>query len=203
VRKRQGRARFRLLYSYLSPLASCLVPLFLVSCQQQMADQPRHKPLAKSGFFGDDRSARPDVEGTVARGELEGDEHFYTGKVRGKPADSLPFAVTLEVLRRGRERFDIYCSPCHDRTGNGEGLVVRRGFRFPPSLHIERLRRAPAGHFFDVITHGFGAMPDYAEQITAEDRWAIAGYIRALQLSQSAALADLPEPERRRLMEQR
>jgi mono/diheme cytochrome c family protein len=184
---------------------SCLMGagLLLASCQQQMADQPRSKPLAKSGFFSDGRSARPPVEGAVARGRLEADEHFYSGKVGGKDADGFPFPVTQPVLRRGQERFNIYCSPCHGRIGNGEGMIVRRGYRAPPSYHTEKLRRAPAGHFFDVMTHGIGAMPDYAEQLSAADRWAIAAYIRALQLSQHAALADAPEAERRRLTEMR
>jgi mono/diheme cytochrome c family protein len=168
-----------------------------------MADQPRYKPLAKSAFFGDERSARPAVEGAVARGALEIDDLFYTGKVNGKAADIFPAPVTQAMLRRGRERFNIYCAPCHDRAGNGQGLVVRRGYRAPPSFHSDRLRQAPPGHFFDVITHGFGAMPDYGEQVDPADRWAIVAYIRALQLSQRAQLADVPENERRRLLEQK
>src|SRR5262249_15239466 len=128
-----------------------------------------------------------------------GDEFFYTGKIAGKEADVFPYPVTEAMFRRGRERFDIYCAPCHDRAGRGEGLVVRRGFRPPPSLHIDRLRQAAAGHFFDVMTHGVGAMQGYAEQVPPEDRWAIAAYIRALQLSQHANLSDVPENERRRL----
>ena len=178
-----------------------LTVLVLVGCQQKMADQPRYKPLAKSEFFGDDRSARPAVEGTVARGALQNDELFSTGKIGGKESDVFPYPVGDATFRRGRERFNIYCSPCHDRTGRGEGLVVRRGFRPPPSLHIDRLRQAPVGHFFDVMTHGLGAMPDYAEQVSPQDRWAITAYIRALQLSQQARLSDIPENERRRLAE--
>ena len=178
-----------------------LVALPLAGCQQKMADQPSYKPLAKSEFFGDDRSARAAVAGAVARGALQSDELFYTGKIGGKEADLFPYPVTDAMFRRGRERFDIYCAPCHDRTGRGEGLVVRRGFRPPPSLHIDRLRQAPVGHFFDVMTHGLGAMPDYAEQVGPEDRWAITAYIRALQLSQQARLSDVPEDERRRLAE--
>lgn len=178
---------------------TCLASL--MACQQQMADQPRYKPLARSTFFGDERSGRPLVEGTVARGHLDADEQFYTGKSGGKLVDTFPFPITRAVLLRGQERFDIFCSPCHDRVGTGQGMVVRRGFRPPPSYHIERLRQAPVGHFFDVMTHGFGAMPDYAEQIPPEDRWAIVAYIRVLQLSQHAALADAPENERQRLLE--
>jgi hypothetical protein len=179
--------------------AICL--LFFSACQQQMADQPRYKPLAKSNFFGGERSARPLVPGTVAQGELRADEHFYTGKSGGKPLDTFPFPVTSATLHRGQERFNIFCSPCHDRVGNGQGMVVRRGFRPPPSFHINRLREAPVGHFFDVMSNGLGTMPDYAEQVSPIDRWAIAAYIRALQLSQHAALADLPEKERQRLLE--
>lgn len=175
--------------------------ILVAGCQQKMAAQPRYKPLAESSFFDDERSARPLVPGTVARGHLEADEQFYTGKSHGKPVETFPFPVTREVLARGRERFNIFCSPCHDRVGTGQGMVVKRGYRPPQSLHIDRLRRAPVGHFFDVITHGFGAMPDYAEQVPARDRWAIIAYIRALQLSQNARLADVPALERRRLLE--
>ncbi len=162
------------------------------ACQQEMADQPRYKPLAKSSFFGDGRSARPLVEGTVARGQLQADEHFFFGKSGGALVRTLPFPISLEVLQRGRERYDIFCSVYHGRLGNGDGMVVRRGFRPPPSFHIDRLRQAPVGHFFDVISNGFGAMPDYAQQISAKDRWAIVAYVRALQLSQNARVEDVP-----------
>jgi hypothetical protein len=195
------RTRFVFCFLRLSTVASCLLPMFLAACQQQMADQPRYDPLQKSDFFADQRSARPAVEGTVARGGLDADEHFYTGKIGGKPAAELPFALTREILARGRQRFDIFCSPCHDRLGNGQGMIVRRGYRAPPSYHIDRLREAPVGHFFEVATRGFGAMPDYAEQIPPEDRWAIAGYIRALQLSRRAPIAALTDEERRKLTE--
>ncbi|HEX9142991.1 MAG TPA: cytochrome c [Candidatus Binatia bacterium] len=168
----------------------------LMACQQRMADQPRYKPLAKSEFFGDDRSARPLVEGTVARGELKTDEHFYTGKVNGRLVDMFPFPITEKVLRRGEERFNIYCSPCHDRIGTGQGMIVKRGYQSPSSYHSERLRIAPVGYFFDVITRGFGRMPDYAQQVPPNDRWAIIAYIRALQLSQNAKLGDVPEGAR-------
>ena len=192
IKRRSARIR-----TYLFALISLL---FIPACQQQMADQPRYKPLAKSNFFGDERSARLLVPGTVAQGELRADEHFYSGKSGGKPVETFPFPITRGVLERGRERFNIYCSPCHDRVGAGQGIVVRRGFRPPPSLHINRLREAPVGHFFDVMTNGLGAMPDYTEQVSPRDRWAIAAYIRALQLSQHAALADLTEKERQQLL---
>jgi len=164
-----------------------------------MADQPRYQPLQRSTFFSDERSERPLVPDTVARGHLDADAAFYTGKVGGNLVDTLPLPLTEELLARGEERFNIFCSPCHDRTGNGNGMVVQRGFRAPPSYHIGRLRQAPIGHFFDVMTHGFGAMPDYAAQVPPRDRWAIAAYIRALQLSQNATLADVPLQERQQL----
>jgi len=166
--------------------------LLMSACRQDMQDQPRFKPLAMSDFYSDLRSARPPVEGTVARGQLHEDTYFYTGKVGTNPGDYMPFAVTEEVLDRGRERFNIYCTPCHSRLGDGNGMIVQRGFRHPPSYHTERLRKAPLGYFFDVMTNGFGAMPEYASQIPPRDRWCIVAYIRALQLSQNAAVADLP-----------
>jgi mono/diheme cytochrome c family protein len=164
-----------------------------------MHDQPKYIPLRESTFFADQRSARPIVAGTVARGLLHEDTLLYTGKVNGADATVFPFPIDEKVMARGQERFNIYCSPCHGRTGQGDGMVVRRGYRRPPSYHQDRLREAPVGHFFDVMTNGFGAMPDYAAQIRAEDRWAIAAYIRALQLSEHARVADLPESERNRL----
>jgi mono/diheme cytochrome c family protein len=164
-----------------------------------MHDQPKYIPLRESAFFGDARSARPVVEGTVARGQLHDDELLETGKLAGQDAAVFPFAVDARVMARGQERFNIYCAPCHGRTGQGDGMIVRRGYRRPPSLHQDRLREAPVGHFFDVITSGFGAMPDYAEQIQAADRWAIVAYIRALQLSEHAALSDVPATARERL----
>jgi mono/diheme cytochrome c family protein len=166
------------------------------ACRQDMHDQPKYIPLRESAFFSDDRSARPLVEGTVARGHLYDDELLYTGKTNGEDATVFPFAVDARVMARGQERFNIYCAPCHGRTGQGDGMIVRRGYRRPPSFHQDRLRGAPAGHFFDVITNGFGAMPDYAAQIRAEDRWAIVAYVRALQLSEHATLADVPAADR-------
>ena len=175
----------------ISPLG-LLAVLALAGCRQDMHDQPRFKPLARSDFYADLRSARTPVEGTVARGQLHEDSYFYTGKMGGSPGDYLPFAVSPEVLARGRERFNIYCSPCHSQLGDGNGVIVQRGFRRPPSYHTERLRKAPLGYFFDVMTNGFGAMPEYASQIPARDRWNIVAYIKALQLSQGATQADVP-----------
>lgn len=174
--------------------------LFLAAgCRQDMQVQPRYKPLAPSDFWGDGRSARPPVPGTVARGELRINEAMYTGKVNGVPVDAFPFAITAKDLERGRERYNIYCSPCHDYTGSGNGLVVQRGFPPPPSYHIERLRKAPVGHFFDVMTRGYGTMYSYAGRISPEDRWRIAAYIRALQLSQHGTLDDVPAKDREKL----
>jgi len=164
-----------------------------------MHNQPRYKPLAQSDFFGDDRSARPLVEDTVARGDLRDDEALYTGKLNGEPVTTFPVGITQELLDRGEQRFNIYCTPCHDHLATGMGMVVRRGFKRPPSFHIDRLRNAPPGYFFDVITNGFGAMQGYAEQVPVKDRWAIIAYIRALQLSQHASPADMPEAERKKL----
>ena len=164
-----------------------------VACRQDMHDQPKFIPLRPSTFFADGRSARPLVDGTVARGQLNDDAAFYTGKgPDGKPLDTFPFPVTKEIVERGQERFNIYCAPCHDRLGTGDGMIVRRGFRRPPSYHIDRLRGVPNGYLYDVIAKGFGAMPDYAAQIEPADRWAIVAYVRALQLSQHATVNDVP-----------
>ena len=173
--------------------------LGLSACQQEMAKQPRYEPLEKSEFFDDQRASRPLVEGAVARGFLRDDESLYRGMVNGKAADSFPFPIDKPVLLRGQERYNIYCSPCHDAIGTGQGMIVRRGFRPPPSFHIDRLRQAEPGRFFEHITRGVGAMPDYAQQISPEERWAIVAYIRALQLSQNTQLSDLPAAERRAL----
>lgn len=162
--------------------------------------QPKYKPDDPSTFFGDGRSERPVVPGTVARGHLQLDELFYTGKVNGVPADTFPFPITMKDLKRGQERYNIYCTPCHDYTGSGHGMIVQRGFPPPPSYHSEALLKAPVGHFFDVMTNGHGTMYSYASRITPKDRWRIAAYIRALQLSQEASLSDLTDAERQRLM---
>ncbi|MFZ0731666.1 MAG: cytochrome c [Candidatus Sulfotelmatobacter sp.] len=163
------------------------------ACRLDMHVQPRENPLSRSDFFTDQRSERPLVEGTVARGQLHADTYFYTGKNGSNPGDVMPFPVTQEVLARGEQRFNIFCAPCHSRLGDGNGFVPSRGFsRKPPSFHIARLEKAPVGYFFDVITNGFGIMPDYASQIPTKDRWDIVAYIRALQLSQNATMADVP-----------
>ena len=168
-----------------------------------MHDQPTYSALEESSFFADGQSARPLVAGTVARGQLNEDPLLYDGKEGEEDATIFPFPVDEKVMARGQERFNIYCSPCHGRTGDGDGMIVRRGYRRPPSLADERLRDAPVGHFFDVITNGFGAMPDYAAQIKPEDRWAITAYVRALQLSAYATLEDVPAAERGKLDQSR
>ena len=175
--------------------------LLSVGCRQDMQDQPRYEAFEASDFFDDGRASRPLVEGTVAQGQLRLDEHLYTGKINGVLADALPVPLTRQLLERGQERYNIYCSPCHDRAGSGQGIVVRRGFRRPSSFHIDRLREAPVGYFFVVMTNGFGAMMDYAAQVTPHDRWAITAYIRALQLSQHATLSDVPSEERQHLQD--
>jgi mono/diheme cytochrome c family protein len=173
--------------------ALLLVIAITSACRIDMHVQPRQNPLSRSDFFADQRSARPLVEGTVARGQLHEDSYFYTGKIGDTPGNVMPFAVTKEVLERGQERFNIFCAPCHSRVGDGNGFVPSRGFsKRPPSFHIERLEKAPAGYFFDVITNGFGIMPDYASQIPVRDRWSIIAYVRALQLSQNATRSDVP-----------
>lgn len=185
--------------------AFCLLPfaLFFSGCRQDMQDQPRYESYEKSTFYADGQASRAPVEGTVARGQLRDDPRLYLGRVdatqNGALVDTIPLEVDSKLLDRGQERYNIYCSACHGMTGIGDGLVVRRGFRPPPSLHEQRLVDAPVGHFFDVMTNGFGAMPDYASQISVRDRWAIVAYIRALQLSQRANVADVPAADRNKL----
>jgi mono/diheme cytochrome c family protein len=179
-------------------VAACLL-VVAAGCRQDMHNSPKAIPLRASVFFKDGSSARPLVEGTVARGTLQDDAAFFTGKNGATEVDALPFALTAEVLDRGEQRFNIYCTPCHGLSGEGDGMIVRRGYRQPPSYHIDRLRNVPLGHFYDVMTNGFGAMPDYRAQIAPRDRWAIAAYVRALQLSQHAPAAELSADERQKL----
>ena len=159
-----------------------------------MHDAPRYEPLEASSFFTDGQSARMPVANTVSRNPLaDSDELLYTGKINGTLANEFPMPVTAAVLARGQDRYNIFCAPCHGRTGKGDGIVVQRGMRQPPSFTEDRLRNAAAGYFFDVMTHGFGAMQDYAAQIPVQDRWAIVAYERALQFSQHAAVGDVPD----------
>jgi mono/diheme cytochrome c family protein len=164
----------------------------LASCRDDMHNQPKFIPLRENQFYADGRSARPTIEGTIARGQLQDDPLLYTGKVNGQEADQFPFPITDKDLARGRERFNIFCSPCHSQLGDGNGMIVQRGFKKPPSYFEARLMKAPAGHFFNVMTNGWGAMGDYSAQVPVADRWRIAAYIRALQLSQTAKSGDLP-----------
>ena len=173
--------------------------MLLTGCRQDMQDQPRYKPLAASEFFSDGRSARPMVEGTVARGHLRIDEARYTGKIDGEDIDQFPIPIAKEDIERGETRFNVYCTPCHGRLGDGNGMVVLRGFRQPPSYYSDRLVNAPVGHFYDVISNGYGAMPSYASRVESDDRWRIVAYIRALQLSESASVNDVPADQRQGL----
>jgi len=171
--------------------AAMAAMLVLAGCRQDMQDQPKFVPQRGTTFFADGRSARPQVENTVARSQMHEDEYFYTGLKDGKEGDGLPLPLTPELIERGQERYNIYCTPCHSRVGNGAGMIVQRGYRPAGNFHEDRLRNAPLGHFFAVITNGYGAMPEYASQVTPEDRWAIAAYVRALQLSQNAKQSDV------------
>ncbi len=163
-----------------------LFALLTLSCRQDMHNQPRYKPLAATPFFDDGRSERPAIADTVARGQLHLDQARYTGKENGKDIDYFPIQITRADLARGQQRFDIYCAPCHGRLGDGHGMIVLRGLQPPPTYHDPRLVNAPVGHFFDVITNGYGAMFSYASRVPIDDRWRITAYIRALQLSQNA-----------------
>ena len=176
---------------------SLLLPL--LACRDDMHNQPRYKPLAASEFFSDRRSARPEVEGTIARGQLRIDEARYTGKLSGEDITEFPIPITKADIERGQARFNVYCTPCHGRLGDGNGMVVMRGFRQPPSYYSQRLMDAPVGHFYDVISNGFGAMASYASRVTTDDRWRVIAYIRALQLSESATLNDVPADQRQNL----
>jgi hypothetical protein len=170
--------------------------LLIAGCRQDMHNQPKFIPQRGTDFFADHRSARPQVENTVARGGLHEDSYFYTGTVLGangyrEEKDLLPFPVTMTVLEKGQERFNIYCTPCHSRVGNGLGAIVQRGYKPAGNLNDEVRRAQPLSHYFYVITHGYGAMPDYSAQLAPEERWAVAAYIRALQLSQNATEKDV------------
>jgi cytochrome c553 len=173
-------------------IVAAVAGMAAAGCRQDMHDAPRYDPLEASTFFADGQASRLPVANTVARGQLREDRHMYEGVADGRPAETFPMPVTEPVMARGRERYDVFCTPCHGPTGEGNGMIVQRGFRQPPSYHEERLREAPVGYFFDVMTNGFGAMQDYRSQLTVEDRWAVAAYIRALQLSQGASPEDVP-----------
>jgi mono/diheme cytochrome c family protein len=192
LRRRSPRA-------VLGRVAVVVMAVGLAACRQDMHDAPRYEPLEASQFFADGGSARALVAHSVPRGFLREDELLNTGKINGQLVDEFPMPVTAAVMARGQERFNVFCSPCHGRTGAGNGMIVQRGFRPPPSYGEQRLREAPAGYFFDVMTNGFGAMQDYAAQVPVADRWAIAAYIRALQFSQAATIDDVPADRRAEL----
>ena len=198
----------KLLIGVAHPVRLVLALFMIIGCEgttdierlrQEMYNQSRFEPLEKNSFFADNRSSRPWIKGTVARGHLRTDAHLYAGIVDGKPAETFPFPITRDVILRGRDRYNIYCSPCHGYEGDGRGMVVRRGMKQPPSYHVERLQNETPGYFFDVMTNGFGAMYSYASRIKPRDRWAIIAYVRALQLSQNATLDDVPADVRQRL----
>ncbi len=186
-------------------LSSLIFLLFLaVGCSsnmtlQAMGHSAYYRSLAPDPFFANGQSARPAVPDTVARGHPQDDTLLFTGKINGQDANEFPFPITKDVLVRGQQEFNVYCAPCHDQTGSGNGMVVQRGFPAPPSYHSDRLRTAPLGHFFDVITNGLGVMPSYAQQVDVRDRWAIIAYIRALQLSEDATINDVPPDQRSKL----
>ncbi len=183
---------------------ACLgaVVMLVAGCRLDMHIQPKYLPYEPTDFFGDGRSERQPVPGTVARGQLRLDELMFTGRENGVVVDKFPFPITRADLDRGRERYNVYCTPCHDYTGMGQGMIVQRGFPQPPSYHIQRLRDAPAGHFFEVMTNGFGAMYSYAARVEPADRWSIAAYIRVLQLSRNATIQDVPEADKQKLTQQ-
>ena len=171
--------------------------MLIAGCRQDMQDEPKMIPQRGTSMFADHRGARPQVEDTVARGQLHEDTYFYTGVVQGpngyrQEPDLMPFPVTMTVLERGQERYNIYCTPCHSRVGNGLGEIVQRGYKPAANFHDQARMAQPVSHYFYVMTHGYGAMPDYSAQLTPADRWAVAAYIRALQLSQAATLKDVP-----------
>ncbi len=178
------------------PFVLSAMVMFSVGCRPDMTNQPKATPLSESDFFSNGANARRPPAHTVARGDVRQDTAFYTGQTNGTYVTQLPVKLTRDLMIRGRERFDAICAECHDRTGSGNGMVVQRGFPQPPSFHVDRMRNAPIGHFFDVMTNGYGVMYSYATRVEPEDRWAIAAYIRALQLSHNAALSDVDSADR-------
>ncbi len=167
--------------------------LLLAGCRQDMHNQPKFYPQRGTEFYADGRSARPQVENTVARNQLRRDAYFFSGFDGGKEGDGMPFPVTEAVIHRGQEKYNVFCTPCHSRVGNGAGMIVQRGYAAAGNFHTARLRAMPLGHFFNVIANGYGAMPDYSAQLTPEERWAVVAYVRALQLSQQATEADVAQ----------
>ena len=169
-----------------------MAALACAGCRQDMQNQPKFIPQRSTTFFADGRSVRPQVAHTVARGQLDENTFFLTGLIEGKEADALPFPISMQVLARGQERYNIYCTPCHSRVGNGAGMIVQRGYKPAGNFHSARILAEPLGHYFHVMTNGYGAMPDYSAQLPPADRWAVAAYIRALQISQNAREGEVP-----------
>jgi mono/diheme cytochrome c family protein len=188
-----------ILYLRSSLLLACLLASICTGCRREMFDQPASRPLRESDFFPDGAASRPIPPHTVARGQLNENAAFHTGMIGTNLVTEFPIRITHEILERGRERYEIYCAPCHGRGGDGNGMIAQRGFPAPPSYHIDRLRDAPVGHFYDVMTRGYGVMYSYATRVEPRDRWAIAAYVRALQLSQHSTLADAPPEQRAKL----
>jgi Cytochrome C oxidase, cbb3-type, subunit III len=190
--RQEGVERRVLKLNQFAAMSAMAATLVLAGCRQDMQDEPKFFPQRGTSFYADGRSVRPQVENTVARDQLHENGYFYTGLVNGKEGEGMPFPATMEVLERGQERYNVYCTPCHSRVGNGVGMIVQRGYMKAGNFNTTRLETAPLGHFFHVISNGYGAMPDYSAQITPADRWAIVAYIKALQLSQKATQADVP-----------
>src|SRR5271157_1902822 len=196
IRDQETASGYRL--RRIAAVAGLTAVMLVAGCRQDMQDQPKIRSQRGSEFFADHRGARPQVANTVARGQLREDSYFYTGVVQAangyrEEKNEMPFPVTLDVLKRGQERFNIYCTPCHSRVGNGLGEIVQRGYKPAVNFHDQVRLSQPISHYFYVMTNGYGAMPDYSAQLTPEDRWAVAAYIRALQLSQAAKPGDVPE----------
>jgi mono/diheme cytochrome c family protein len=180
-------------------ISAVLVVVASSACRRDMQDQPKYTPLQPSSFFVDGRSARPVPPNTIPRGHLNDDDSFHTGGANGTFLDTIPVALSRPMLERGRQRYDIYCAPCHSNIGDGNGMIARRGFKIPANFHTDRLRQAPPGYVFQVISNGYGAMPDYSNQLNVNDRWAIVAYIKALQLSRNATVADVPSDAKQQL----
>ena len=192
----QSKAQYR----WLAVIVAGVFATTFSGCRRDMQDQPKYLPLQASAFFVDGRSARPIPPNTIARGHLNDNDAFHTGADNGQFLNTIPLPVTRAMLERGQQRYNIYCSPCHGELGDGNGMIAKRGFKIPANLHNDRLRQAPPGYLFQVISNGYGAMPDYSNQIPhVEDRWGIVAYIRALQLSRNATAADMPPEERSKL----
>lgn len=189
----------RMLFRTASIAVVGALAVICVACRQDMQDQPKYKPLGQNSFFPDGRDSRPIPRGTIARGDLNDTDAYHTGASKGVFLDTIPAAIDVSLLNRGRDRYDIFCSPCHGRLGDGNGMVAQRGLRAPADFHTDRLRSVPPGYIFQVISDGYGAMGDYGDQIPVDDRWAIVAYVRALQLSRDASVNDVPANARGQL----